>query len=187
MAKVKVIVPFRDIFDKVTQYEVGKVYEFEGEARVKNLVNRGWGEVVPEASSVPSAVLVNVFGKEIEKKAVLDALKSVGEVVPHLTGAPKIEEKIAELSDEKKAELKTIFGIEDTTISKTETVGENVELIDGTFIEVVTNPDGSQLAFGEDNGEKVPLASGEYRSATHIYTVGDAGEVSVADVEPKGE
>lgn len=54
----------------------------------------------------------------------------------------------------------------------------SVELIDGKFIGIVSNPDGTRTAFGEDNGEKVPLAAGEYRSANRIYTVDDAGEVS---------
>ncbi len=186
MAKVKVKVRFLDKFDHVTWYEVGKEYDFKDEARVKNLVSKGWVEVVPETPPVTQPVMVKVFGEEWEKEAVADALRSLGKTVHHAAGAPKLEAILAALSDEDKSKIREIFGIEEPQ-KPSDPTAENVELIDGTFIEIVTNPDGSMLAFGEDNGEKVLLASGEYRSATHIYTVGDAGAVSVAEIDPKDE
>lgn len=76
---------------------------------------------------------------------------------------------------------------EDTPPYGTDSEGEeNVELIDGKYIGIVTHSDGRITALGEDDGEKVPLAPGEYRSATHIYTVGDTGEVTVTEVEDTG-
>lgn len=48
-----------------------------------------------------------------------------------------------------------------------------IELIDGTAISVVQNSDGTRSAYGEDNGVKMLLASGEYRSSSGVYTIED--------------
>jgi hypothetical protein len=186
MTKVKVIERFKDAFKTPdTFYEVGQVVEFADEARVKILVSKRLVEVIDETPlAPPPPVMVTVFGQEFDKAVVLEAMGTIG--------VSTIEAIAEALGDEKKAALKVALGIvEETDHNETEgdeTGEENVELIDGSVIGIVKNPDGTQTAFGEDNGEKVPLASGEYRSATHIYTVGDAGTVSVAEItDPEKE
>ncbi len=182
MAKVKVKVLFQDKYDHVTRYQPGSEAEFSDEARVKDLVAKGWVEVIDEAPKHTLKETITAFGQEIERAVIADAMKSIGETVHHAAGIVKIEEKVAELSDEKKVALKSTLGIEDDPVS------EVIELVGGKCIEIVSNADGSLAAYGEDNGETVHLAAGEYRSATHIYTVGDAGEVSVAEItDPKPE
>lgn len=166
MAKVKITSRFRDKIDHTTWYEIGTEVEFRDEERVKDLVSKGWVEVVPESRKES----VSVFCKEFDRAVVMDAMKSIDEPVHHAIGVAKLEDKITELSDEKKVALKAALGI-------AEQATENVELADGQFIEVVSNGDGTRTAYGEDNGEKVLLASGEYRSSTHVYVVGDAGNV----------
>lgn len=166
MAKVKITSRFRDKIDHKTWYEVGMEVEFSDEERVKDLISKGWVEVVRESPKES----VSVFCKEFDRAVIMDAMKSIDEPVHHAIGVTKLEDKIAELSDEKKVALKAALGI-------AEQAKENVELEDGQFIEIVLNGDGTRTAYGEDNGEKAHLASGEYRSSTHVYVVGDAGNV----------
>lgn len=66
-------------------------------------------------------------------------------------------------------------------------VAVNIELLDGSVISIVENADGTRTAFGEDNGEIMPLSAGEYRSATHIYTVNDAGEATETEISADEE
>ncbi len=165
MAKLKVVVRFRDKIDHRTWYNPGDVVEFNDEARVKTLVGNAWVEVIDEAP-----VLVAVFGKKFDRSVVLEALKSIKEGANPNIGADTLETKIEKFNDEKKDALKKALGIEDQK-------EENVELIDGKFIGIVSNPDGTRTAYGEDNGEKVILASGEYRSSSLVYVVGENGNV----------
>lgn len=107
--KVKVIEIFRDKFTKEL-YQVGKELEIADESRVEDLVSRELVEAVEEKKEVKSTL--SLFEKEFEKKAVVDALKAIGE-----KGAMNMKEEtlianVAALDEEKTKALKTALGIE---------------------------------------------------------------------------
>ncbi len=107
--KVKVIEIFRDKFTKEL-YQIGKELEIADESRVEDLVSRELVEAVEEKKEVKSTL--SLFEKEFEKKAVVDALKAIGE-----KGAMNMKEEtlianVAALDEEKTKALKTALGIE---------------------------------------------------------------------------
>lgn len=107
--RVKVIEIFRDKFTKEL-YPVGKDLEIADESRVEDLVSRELVEAVEEKKEVKSTL--SLFEKEFEKKAVVDALKAIGE-----KGAMNMKEEtlianVAALDEEKTKALKAALGIE---------------------------------------------------------------------------
>lgn len=107
--KVKVIEIFRDKFTKEL-YQVGKELEITDESRVKDLVSRGLIEAVEEKKEEKATL--SLFDKDFEKKAVVDALKAIGE-----KGTMNMKEEtliayIVALDEEKTRALKTALGIE---------------------------------------------------------------------------
>ena len=110
--KVKVLKIFRDKFTKEL-YSVGMELDFQDEARIEDLTSRGLVEVIEEKKAVdPDPVLISLFEKEFEKKAVLDALKAIGEKVAWNMKSENIVANVAALDEEKTAALKTALGIE---------------------------------------------------------------------------
>ena len=107
--KVKVIGIFRDKFTKEL-YQVGKELEIADESRVEDLVSRELVETIEEKKEVKSTL--SLFGQEFEKKAVVDALKAIGE-----KGAMNMKEEtlianVDALDEEKTKALKIALGIE---------------------------------------------------------------------------
>lgn len=108
--KVKVLKIFRDKFTKEL-YSVGVVIELEDEDRIKDLTSRGLVEVLEEGKTA-DPVLITLFEKEFEKKAILEALKAIGEKVAWNMKSENIVANVAALDEEKTAALKTALGIE---------------------------------------------------------------------------
>lgn len=108
--KVKVIRIFRDIFTKEL-YSVGMVIEIKDEARIEDLTTRGLVEVVEEKVEDEDPALINVFGQDVEKKAVIIALKAIGEKSAWNIKDENLIANIAALDEEKNAALKTALGI----------------------------------------------------------------------------
>lgn len=115
--KVKVISVFRDKFTG-KYYSPGKVIEVAEESRVLDMESRKLAERVevkaPEvkAPEEKKEVKISLFEKEFEKKALIDALKSIG---AQATGNMKEETllaKVSELDEESTAKLKEALGIE---------------------------------------------------------------------------
>lgn len=107
--RVQVITLFRDKF-------TGKLYqpdtevEIEDEARVNYLVERKLAKVVSEPEK---SKLISVFGAEFEKKAVVEALKSVGAKVNANFGEQKLAEHIVALGVEELEQVKSALGVEE--------------------------------------------------------------------------
>lgn len=108
--KVKVIRIFRDIFTKEL-YSVGMVIEIKDEARIEDLTARGLVEVVEEKVDDEDPTQINVFGQDVEKKAVITALKAIGEKAAWNMKDENLIANIAALDEEKTAALKTALGI----------------------------------------------------------------------------
>lgn len=108
--KVKVLKIFRDKFTKEL-YSVGVKLELEDEDRIKDLTSRGLVEVL-EGEKTADPVLITLFEKEFEKKAILEALKAIGEKVAWNMKSENIVANVAALDEEKTAALKTALGIE---------------------------------------------------------------------------
>lgn len=108
--KVKVIRIFRDIFTKEL-YSVGMVIEIKDEARVEDLTARGLVEVVEEKVDDEDPTQINVFGQDVEKKAVITALKAIGEKAAWNMKDENLIANIAALDEEKTVALKTALGI----------------------------------------------------------------------------
>lgn len=110
--KVKVIRIFRDIFTKEL-YSVGMVIEIKDEARIEDLTARGLVEVVEEkVDDDDDPTQINVFGQDVEKKAVITALKAIGEKAAWNMKDENLIANIAALDEEKTVALKTALGIE---------------------------------------------------------------------------
>lgn len=172
MAKLKIKARFRDILNKTTFYEVGQEVEFADEARVKDIVSRGLAEVIGK----PKIVDPVVFG-------AIDLSKAVKVVTEAIASETEVESlnKALEAENKQDKPRKAVVDAITARLAELAKAEETIELIDGKVICIVKNTDGTLTAFGEDGGEKMPLEVGEYQSATHVYTVGDAGEVSVAE------
>lgn len=104
--KVKVISIFQDKFTKKL-YKEGEVIEIEDEARVEDLSSRGLAEPIKEKKPIG----ITVFDKEFEKKALVEALKSVGSQVTGTMGEKTLLEKVGELDEEATAKLKEALGV----------------------------------------------------------------------------
>lgn len=109
MSKVRIKVRFRDKFDHVTWYEVGSEVEFTDKERVKDLVAKGWVEVIP----APCNESVSVFGQDFSKAVVLEAMKSIGATANPNISVTKLEAKIEALGEDQKAALREALEIEE--------------------------------------------------------------------------
>lgn len=107
--KVKVIGIFRDKFTKEL-YQVGTELEMTDEDRVKDLVSRGLVEALEEKKEEKS--ILSLFEQEFEKKAVVDALKAIGEKATMNMKGETLIANIVALDEEKTKALKTALGIE---------------------------------------------------------------------------
>lgn len=107
--KVKVIEIFRDKFTKEL-YQIGKELEITDENRVKDLVSRSLVEVLEEKKEEKS--ILSLFEQEFEKKAVVDALKVIGEKATMNMKEETLIANILALDEEKTKALKTALGIE---------------------------------------------------------------------------
>lgn len=109
--KVKVISVFRDKFTG-QYYNPGEVIEVSEESRILDMENRRLGERVEvKVPEEKKEVKISLFEKEFEKKALVDALKSIS---VQATGNMKEETllaKIAELDEESTAKLKEVLDI----------------------------------------------------------------------------
>ncbi|WP_319505105.1 hypothetical protein [Bacteroides graminisolvens] len=108
--KVKVIEIFRDKFTKEL-YQIGKELEITDENRVKDLVSRGLVEALEEKKKESKETL-SLFEQEFEKKAVVDALKVIGEKATMNMKEETLIANIVALDEEKTKALKTALGIE---------------------------------------------------------------------------
>lgn len=108
--KVKVLNIFRDKFTKEL-YHVGKELEIADESRVEDLVSRGLVKAVEEKKTESKETL-SLFEQEFEKKAVVDALKAIGEKATMNMKGETLIANVAALDEEKTNALKTALGID---------------------------------------------------------------------------
>lgn len=108
--KVKVLKIFRDIHTKEL-YSVDRELDLEDEDRIEDLTSRGLVEVVEEEKAV-DPVLITLFDEEFEKKAVIKALKAIGETAAWNIKDENLIANITALDEEKTNALKTALGIE---------------------------------------------------------------------------
>ena len=110
--KIKVISVFRDKFTG-KYYTSGEVIEIEDEARVLDMENRKLAERVEvKVPEEKKEVKISLFEKEFEKKALVDALKSIGVQVSGNMKEETLLAKVAGLDEETTAKLKGTLGIE---------------------------------------------------------------------------
>lgn len=116
--KVKVTSIFRDKFTQKL-YNLGEVVEIADEARVQDLESRKLAkrvEVKPaeekKISEKKKEVKISLFGKEFEKKVLIDALKSIGVQASGNMKEKTLLAKVAELDEESTVQLKEALGIE---------------------------------------------------------------------------
>ena len=112
--KVKVISVFRDKFTG-KYYTPGEVIE----ARVLDMESRRLAERIEakkntevKAPEEKKEVKIPLFEKEFEKKALIDALKSIGAQASGNMKEETLLAKVAELDEESTAKLKEALGIE---------------------------------------------------------------------------
>lgn len=111
--KVKVTTVFRDKFTH-RLYTPGEVIEFDDKDRVQDLEERKLVECLEEAK-VPEEkkeLKISLFEKEFDKKALVDALKSIGVQASGNMKEETLLAKIAELDEESTAKLKEALGID---------------------------------------------------------------------------
>lgn len=108
--KVRVLRIFRDKYSK-DLYSVGAVIELNDEDRIEDLTSRGLVEVIEEEKT-PDPVLIPLFEEEFEKKAVIKALKAIGEKAAWNTNEETIIANVEALDEDKTLALKTALGIE---------------------------------------------------------------------------
>jgi hypothetical protein len=174
--KVKVTTRFKDITNPARVFEVGAEVEFADEARVKNLVSRGLVEVVGKQEPKKPEV-VTVFG-------IIDLSAKAVEIVKAIADETEVENLKSALEAESKKDkpFKTVVDALNARIDEVEAEAaekaELVELADGKVIYIFKG-----IAYrNDDDGLKLPLEAGEYRSETYIYIVGDGGEVTVTKI-----
>lgn len=114
--KVKVISIFHDKFTS-RLYTPGELIEIEDEVRVENLVEHKLVEPIEKKKAVKAPeekkdVKISLFEKEFEKKALVDALKSIGAQASGTMKEETLLAKVAELDEESTAKLKEALGIE---------------------------------------------------------------------------
>lgn len=106
----------RQVHRKV--YTPGEVIEVGEEARVLDMESRRLAERIevknPEvkAPEEKKEVKISLFEKEFEKKALIDALKSIGAQASGNMKEETLLAKVAELDEESTAKLKEALGIE---------------------------------------------------------------------------
>lgn len=105
--KVKVISVFRDKFTG-QYYSPGEVIEVSEESRVLDMESRRLAERVEEKKEVK----ISLFEQEFEKKALIDALKSIGVQATANMKEETLLAKAAELDEESTGKLKGALGIE---------------------------------------------------------------------------
>ena len=105
--KVKVVSVFRDKFTG-QYYSPGEVIEISEEPRVLDMESRRLAERVEEKQEVK----ISLFEKELEKKALVDALKSIGVQATANMKEETLLAKVAELDEESTGKLKEALGIE---------------------------------------------------------------------------
>lgn len=105
--KMNVKSEFRDKFTG-RYYTPGTVIEIEDEARVEDLKNRGLAEPIEEKKPVG----ITLFEKEVEKKALVDALKGVGAQATGNMGEKTLLEIVSKLDEEATVKLKEALYIE---------------------------------------------------------------------------
>lgn len=104
--KVKVISVFRDKFTG-KYYSPGEVIEVSEESRVQDMENRRLAERVEvKVPEEKKEVKISLFEKEFEKKALIDALKSIGVQASGNMKEETLLAKVAELDEESTAKLK---------------------------------------------------------------------------------
>ena len=109
--KVKVISVFRDKFTG-QYYNPGEVIEVSEESRVLDMENRRLGERVEvKVPEEKRELKISLFEKEFEKKALVDALKSISVQATGNMKAETLLAKIAELDEESTAKLKEVLDI----------------------------------------------------------------------------
>ena len=110
--KVKVISVFRDKFTG-KYYTPGEVIEVGEEARVLDMESRRLAERLEvKAPEEKKEVKISLFEKEFEKKALIDALKSIGAQASGNMKEETLLAKVSELDEESTAKLKEALGIE---------------------------------------------------------------------------
>ena len=109
--KVKVISVFRDKFTG-KYYTPGEVIEVGEEARVLDMESRRLAERIEakkntevKAPEEKKEVKIPLFEKEFEKKALIDALKSIGAQASGNMKEETLLAKVAELDEESTAKL----------------------------------------------------------------------------------
>lgn len=110
--KVKVVSVFRDKFTG-KYYSPGEVIEVSEESRVLDMESRRLAERVEvKVPEEKKEVKISLFEKEFEKKALIDALKSIGVQASGNMKEETLLAKVAELDEESTAKLKEALGIE---------------------------------------------------------------------------
>ena len=107
--KVKVISVFRD---KLTgkYYTPGEVIEVSEESRVLDMESRKLAERVErKAPEEKKEVKISLFEKEFEKKALIEALKSIGVQVSGNMKEETILGKVTDLDEESTVKLREAF------------------------------------------------------------------------------
>lgn len=104
--KVKVLSVFRDKFTG-KYYTPSEVIEVSEESRVQDMENRRLAERVEiKVPEEKKEVKISLFEKEFEKKALVDALKSIGVQASGNMKEETLLAKIAELDEESTSKLK---------------------------------------------------------------------------------
>lgn len=114
--KVKVISVFRDKLAG-QYYSPGEVIEISEESRVLDMESRKLAERVEErkeakAPEEKKEVKISLFEEEFEKKALVDALKSIGVQATANMKEETLLSKVTELDEESTGKLKEALGIE---------------------------------------------------------------------------
>lgn len=110
--KVKAATVFRDKFTHQL-YNPGEVIEIEDEARVEDLVGRKLAERLEvKAHEEKKDVKIPLFEKELDKKVLVDALKSIGEKAMMNMKEETLIANVTALDKEKTSKLKEALGIE---------------------------------------------------------------------------
>lgn len=110
--KIRVISVFRDKFTG-KYYTPGEVIEVSEESRVMDMESRRLAERVEvKTPEEKKEVKISLFEKEFEKKALIDALKSIGVQASGNMKEETLLAKVAELDEETIPKLKEALGIE---------------------------------------------------------------------------
>lgn len=159
-----------ELVDEYIRGQSEKVLKYVGDVKNRQI------NAMKTQLAVMQKAYDNIEASQKERKAEIDALSErIAEVENMKKSA--VSEKLKEIADKMAKDQKT----EDSTKESGE---KAVKLSDGTVIGVVENEDGSiEAIYGQDNGVKTLLAPGEYHTETHVYTVGEDGKYSKAEIE----